>query len=308
LCRRCRTVAPGGIPERLAGYVSREAMVQIPVGCAKCRQSGFDGRTAVIEVVLGNPEMEHAIAGGATHGALVQMARSCGASSLWESGIEKLVSGETSADEVLRVLEPDGAAHDAQGSGPDDPLPPPVFSGLELERENSGYDSFDEILDGAYPVTKVIPGVVDVYVIRKTSSGQQEVLVMQRAENTRCPGAWETVHGNLLEEERPEVGAVRELREETGLKPERLYNVTVQPFYLHTMGTVQLAIVFAAFVSDSDVTLGDEHQRFEWLSVGAAAARFAWPREREALAQILQLIPNGDAGAVDDVLRVPLKS
>jgi hypothetical protein len=83
--------------------------------------------------------------------------------------------------------------------------------------------------------------------------------------------------------------------------------VTVQPFYLHTMGAVQLAIVFAAFVSASEVTLGEEHQRFEWLGVEEAAARFAWPREREALAQILQLIPNGHAGAVEDVLRVPLK-
>ena len=301
LCARCKSVAPCGVPPRLIRHVPPDAMVRIPVGCSHCRHSGFEGRTTVMEVVLSNTDMEHAIANGADHHALVQLARSTGARSLWDSGIAKMISGETSADEVLRVLQPDGL--EAQAPGTNDPLPPPSFDTLEIDPEKSGYDYFDDILHG--PMTRVIPGVVDVYVIRESPSGQQ-VLVMQRSANTRCPGAWETVHGNLLEDERPEAGAIRELREETGLTPDRLYNVTVQPFYLHTMGAVQLAIVFAAFVSDGNVTLGEEHQRFEWLRVEEAAARFAWPREREALAQILQLIPNGDAGAVDDVLRVPL--
>jgi dihydroneopterin triphosphate diphosphatase len=259
-----------------------------------------------MEVIVSNSDLEHAIASGAGHGALVQIARTGGARSLWEAGIDKMLAGETSADEILRVLQPDGISPERRDIGAEDPLPAPVFDGLELDAYKSGYDSFDEILSQFSVMTKVVPGVVDVYVIRQSAAGQQ-VLVMQRSADTRCPGAWETVHGNLLDEERPEDGAVRELKEETGLTPDRLYNVTVQPFYLHTMGAVQLAIVFAAFVSESAVTLGNEHQRFEWLSVEDAAVRFAWPREREALAHILQLIPNGDAGAVDDVLRVPLK-
>jgi hypothetical protein len=35
-----------------------------------------------------------------------------------------------------------------------------------------------------------------------------------------------------------------------------------------------------------------------------AAARFVWPREREALQLIYQLLRTGDAGPVEDVLRV----
>ena len=171
---------------------------------------------------------------------------------------------------------------------------------------NSSYDSLGDILNGIYGMTRIVPGVVDVYVIRKTA-GEPQILVLQRSKGTRCPGAWETVHGNLHEDERPEDGAVRELREETGLTADKLYNVTVQPFYLHTMGAVQLAIVFAAFVSDGSVILGEEHERYEWLTRSDASARFAWPREREALDHIFQLIPDGDAGAVEDVLRVPLK-
>ena len=147
-------------------------------------------------------------------------------------------------------------------------------------------------------------GVVDVYVIRPRPDGWR-VLVLQRALETRCPGSWESVHGHIEIGERPEAAARREVEEETGLAVERLYNVTVQPFYLHRSGTVQVAIVFAAFVGDvGDVVTGVEHQRSEWLSVADALRRFAWPRERDAMHQIVELLATGGAGAVDDVLRV----
>ena len=131
------------------------------------------------------------------------------------------------------------------------------------------------------------------------------VLALRRGVGTRCTGAWETVHGRLEPGERPEEAAVREVREETGLAVDRLYNVTVQPFYLHGFGTVQLAVVFCAFVREpAEVTLGPEHEAHAWLSVSEAATRFHWPREREALSHVVQLLGAGDAGAAEDVLRV----
>ena len=152
--------------------------------------------------------------------------------------------------------------------------------------------------------TEIRAGVVDVYVVRPYGP-EWRVLVLQRALDTRCPTAWETVHGRLEPGERPEDGALRELREETGLEAERLYNVTVQPFYLHGMGAVQLAVVFAVFVREPGrVVLGPEHQDHAWLPVADARARFAWPREREALDHVVQLLGRGDAGPVEDVLRV----
>ena len=153
-------------------------------------------------------------------------------------------------------------------------------------------------------MTVVVPGVVDIYVIRPLAEGWR-VLAVQRALGTRCPGAWETVHGRIEGEERPEEAARRELKEETGLEIDRLYNVTVQPFYLHTLQTIQLAVVFAAFVAEpGEVVLGEEHQTHEWLSFDAAQSRFIWPRERQALSDIRHLLGSGDAGPVEDVLRV----
>jgi hypothetical protein len=81
--------------------------------------------------------------------------------------------------------------------------------------------------------------------------------------------------------------------------------VSVQPFYLHRTHTVELAVVFAAFVDPAaPVRLGEEHARAEWLSAEGALERFVWPRERQALRDILVLLREGDAGTVEDVLRV----
>jgi hypothetical protein len=38
--------------------------------------------------------------------------------------------------------------------------------------------------------------------------------------------------------------------------------------------------------------------------VDQALDRFQWPRERDALREVVQLLRTGDAGPVEDVLRV----
>ncbi|MGI8498294.1 MAG: NUDIX domain-containing protein [Gemmatimonadaceae bacterium] len=146
---------------------------------------------------------------------------------------------------------------------------------------------------------------VDAYVIR-WREGRWEILLLQRAPDTRCPGAWEVVHGRLEHGERPEEGARREVREETALDIQRLYSIAVQPFYLPAASIVTLAVVFAAVVAlESRVKLGPEHTSFDWLSLRAGSERVAWPRSRSALSDIEMLLRGGNAGAVEDVLRVP---
>ena len=147
-------------------------------------------------------------------------------------------------------------------------------------------------------------GTIDVYLV-SLADGAWRVLTLQRSQTTRCPGAWETVHGRLEAGEEPEDAAIREVREETGLSVQRLYNVSVQPFYLHRSHTVELAVVFAAFVDDrAPVALGEEHAHHEWLAPADALERFFWPRERHALLEVLHLFRSGDGGAAEDVLRV----
>ncbi len=154
-------------------------------------------------------------------------------------------------------------------------------------------------------MTTIRVALVDVYVLRGAGPAL-ECLVLRRAAGGRCPGSWEAVHGHIEADERPAEAALRELLEETGLTPLRLYNLSrMESFYLHRSDEAALVPVFAAFVpEDATVRLGPEHDHSEWLAPAAARGRFAWPREGRALEDILALLGRGDAGAVEDVLRV----
>jgi type IV pilus assembly protein PilB len=72
-----------------------------PVGCAKCRGTGYRGRTVVAEVFLVTPSLQRAIARRANLGELKEISRDCGTISMWESGLERVLSGETSLFELL---------------------------------------------------------------------------------------------------------------------------------------------------------------------------------------------------------------
>lgn len=151
--------------------------------------------------------------------------------------------------------------------------------------------------------TPVRVGVVDVFVVRAAGRGWHH-LALRRAAGTRCPGTWEAVHGRVEPGESPAAAARREVREETGLSIQRLYSLTVNPFFLVATGTVELAVVFVAVVGPAGLALSDEHDSHAWLSRAAARRRYHWPREREALDHMTVLFTGGSAGAAEDVLRI----
>ena len=263
--------------------------------CKLCGGSGYHGRLAIVEVLIATAEFERRVAAGEAAERIADAARNDGMRSLWQSGLSRVENGETTEEELLRVAAPD-AAHSV--NAPKAPVDAPTGVHYLPHRHASSHRL------GEPSVSQLSIGTIDVYVIRPLRDGWR-VLVLQRSLDTRCPTAWETVHGHIEKGEEPEDAAIREVREEAGLEVNRLYNVTVQPFYLHRTHTVQLAVVFAAFVDEpASITLGSEHQRAEWLSVDDALDRFQWPREREALREIAHLLRTGDAGPVEDVLRV----
>ena len=156
-------------------------------------------------------------------------------------------------------------------------------------------------------MTEVRVAFVDAYVLRPSGSGVGvEVLVLRRGPNGRSPGSWETVHGHIESGETPVQAARREVREETGLEPARLYNVSrVESFYRHRTDEIVLIPVFACIMDGAaSVRTSAEHDRAEWLLPSQAVARFSWPRERRALEDVLSILGSGEAGLLEDVLRV----
>ena len=76
-----------------------------PVGCIKCDNTGYKGRTSISEILVINDPIRDAIIGKSPYAAIRMTAReSTGFVSLKEDGFYKATTGVTSLEEVLRVV------------------------------------------------------------------------------------------------------------------------------------------------------------------------------------------------------------
>lgn len=74
-------------------------------GCSFCEQQGYKGRTALMEVLSFDPEMDELVARGATTHELARHALEQGFTPLADVGIARVLDGTTSLDEVSRVVD-----------------------------------------------------------------------------------------------------------------------------------------------------------------------------------------------------------
>ena len=106
LCPHCKVqVAPGDrgtITWRGCGLDVPEKIWHGP-GCEYCRGTGFLGRTGIHEVLPFDPDIQKAVRRGVDLNGLRRLVRGKGVNDLFSSGVDKVLSGETTLDEVLRV-------------------------------------------------------------------------------------------------------------------------------------------------------------------------------------------------------------
>ncbi len=76
-------------------------------GCGDCGGTGFQGRTAIYEILVLSHKIREQIAGDAPEAVLRQLALAEGMSTLVRSGIQKVKTGKISVEELLRVIQTD---------------------------------------------------------------------------------------------------------------------------------------------------------------------------------------------------------
>jgi type II secretory ATPase GspE/PulE/Tfp pilus assembly ATPase PilB-like protein len=106
LCTACRQESTEPVSDRLQRWLPAGMTLYKAGGCPECSQTGYRGRMAVLEVLTVTSDIERDISNSATADIIAETARSNGMKTLWESGIEHVRAGETSLDELLRVVEP----------------------------------------------------------------------------------------------------------------------------------------------------------------------------------------------------------
>ena len=79
--------------------------VKVPVGCPACRGTGYRGRFVIAELLLpGQGEIGAGILENANAQKLEALAIEAGMTSQWERGLQAVASGQTSPQELRRVL------------------------------------------------------------------------------------------------------------------------------------------------------------------------------------------------------------
>jgi type II secretory ATPase GspE/PulE/Tfp pilus assembly ATPase PilB-like protein len=79
----------------------------VPVGCRQCRQTGFRGRIGLFEILQPKP-LHDLIIRRESSKALGALARQHGMRTLQQSGWERVKSGHTSLQELLRTISTSG--------------------------------------------------------------------------------------------------------------------------------------------------------------------------------------------------------
>jgi general secretion pathway protein E len=74
-----------------------------PVGCTHCRQTGYRGRTTIAEILVLDEALRRKVVRGITDRDIEDVARQRGMEILIHSGLRKVMAGETTLDDVLRV-------------------------------------------------------------------------------------------------------------------------------------------------------------------------------------------------------------
>ncbi len=108
LCRQCRQAyQPEPAHLESAGIaVDGQAVPTLyrPVGCPHCAKSGYRGRIAFHEVMPVTEEIARAIVEHASTDDITKLARTQGMRTLREDALQKVLSGDTSLEEIARVI------------------------------------------------------------------------------------------------------------------------------------------------------------------------------------------------------------
>jgi len=107
LCGDCKTATIPGDKElralRIDKMQAAEANMMGPTGCKRCRNNGFRGRMALIEILNMNDEVRGMVNDELTTPQIRKRARELGMRTLREDGVRKVLAGMTTADEVIEA-------------------------------------------------------------------------------------------------------------------------------------------------------------------------------------------------------------
>ena len=105
LCATCKEIWVEAIPQKLHRWVPPDTPLYRAVGCPECAMTGYQGRFSILEVMAITPEIEKSITNNESAEQIAEVGRKSGMKSLWDSGLSHVLRGDSTIDELLRVVD-----------------------------------------------------------------------------------------------------------------------------------------------------------------------------------------------------------
>jgi len=135
---------------------------------------------------------------------------------------------------------------------------------------------------------------VDSYIYRNTDAGPV-YLMLKRSTGKYYEHLWQGVAGKIEKGETAGQTVIRELKEETGKNPVKMFAADhIASFYDARKDCIQMVPIFGIEVENSEVQLSEEHSEYKWVSFEEALALLTWKGQKEGLRTVHDEIMSGD--------------
>jgi type II secretory ATPase GspE/PulE/Tfp pilus assembly ATPase PilB-like protein len=105
LCPTCKEVWMEAPAENLRKWLPTGTPLYRAAGCPDCAMTGYRGRFSILEVLTMTPDVERSVAAGEPAPKIAEAARRSGMRGLWESGLGHVLLGDSTIEELLRVVD-----------------------------------------------------------------------------------------------------------------------------------------------------------------------------------------------------------
>ena len=125
--------------------------------------------------------------------------------------------------------------------------------------------------------------VVDCHVVYWEADIPQ-YLTIKRSPDDRYPLIWQCITGGIDNNELAYKAAIRELKEETGLYPYKMWTIDrVNSYYDPKYNKIFMIPIFGVEVRTKDVILSSEHIDFYWGSIDNVSDKMLWNQQKLGL-------------------------
>ena len=179
LCTACREERSEPLAPKLQEWIPDGSSLRRAVGCPECAMTGYRGRFSIVEILKITPRIERLITSGATADKIADAASAEGMRSMWHSGLAHVIEGESTIEELLRVVDmpqddevrngdvraqPSGPAGPATESSDGESAPAGVVSPAVATLRDQVTDRF-ELVDGVSTVEEAGDGSAGIRVL-----------------------------------------------------------------------------------------------------------------------------------------------